>query len=444
MGRSPWIKHGFLNTLEHGITRGADALVALVLLWTLSPEVFAKLASSQALVAPLILFFIAPETVLYRDYLPWKKQGPSVVAVRLSALRRFAWGKLQFSFVLALVLSALSRHELLDRFWALIWAFALILGPQLSGPDREYLRMDLKLEALNALSLYQKLSMLLGTIIVVFLAPGRVDFLAGVALASIISTSGFASSKVKKLLRSEGATAESLQGKGGIGVLAVLKEALLDFSGWQHCNGVILGWIQTMDLFFLTVLALPGRETGLYAAVLKVANFSVLLPLALGNAFSVWVARRSIEEGRHQEARQLTQVTIALILAVGVQGWVIYWISPSLFEFLSHGRWNAPELALMHTWLPWILTGAGIFSVALPLSQWLAVREKISRLFYQVYVPWGGVSLASYFVAVKWGLPGLSHVGGAFQSAAAANVLVSGVFIVLLGFQLLDREARPR
>jgi hypothetical protein len=433
--KTKWLKHGFWNTLEHGITRGSDALASLVLLWALSPETFAKLASSQALIAPVLFFFIAPETVLYRDYAIWRQEGVSVIAARLHALRRFAFGKGQFAIVLSALLAAFSAGAWGERFYALIWAFSLVLAPQLSGPDREFLRLDLQLKTLNALSLYQKLSMLGGTVIAALMFSGRLDILAGFAVFSALSTAAIASFQVKKQLRKEGASEAALRGREGPSALATLKEALTTFSGWQHVNWVIIGWVQTMDLFFLSLLRFPGKEVGLYAAVLKIANFSILLPTALANLFGIWVGRRAAEAGRQEEVRELKRLTLLLAAGVSIQAIILYAVFPFILKVLSHGRWNAEDISAMKGWFGWILTGAGLSGVLLLASLWLGVRTKLHRLFMQVYLPWVLVSLLVYFGMIR-----MQAFGSAFQGAAVANVIVS-IFYALFVWQYFRKVA---
>lgn len=432
MARSPWIKHGFLNTLEHAITRGADALVSLLLLWTLSPEIFAKLASSQALIAPLLLLFVSPETVLYRDFALWKKDGPSQIADKLRAFRFFAWGKLIFSVLIAILVSLFSWNNGLERFWSLLWAFALVMGPQLSGPDREYLRLDLRLTVLNAISLYSKVSLLLGTLGVTWFFHGKLELLALSAIFSTLSTALISSWQVKKILASEGSDLSVSGELGFAGLSKILREALVRFSGWQHVNGIWVGWIQTMDLFFLTVLGTPGRAIGLYAAALKVANFSLLLPVALGNFFSIWVGRQ--EQGESNEFQQIRKYSLILFFVILIQGFFVYWIAPQAFLFLSHQRWTQDELSQMWHWMGFILAGAGIYALTLLASGWLMVRTNIAHLFFRVYLPWGLASLGLYFGAVYFNL-----LSDPFHGAAIANVYVSTVFLVLVGVQLWRR-----
>jgi hypothetical protein len=127
LSKSAWFKYGFWNTLEHGLIRVSDALTSIVLLWALSAETFSMLALAQAFVAPLLLLFVSPETVLYRDFGRWEAQGADLLASRIRALRLFAWGKAQIALFLsvgiAFVLPGTNGYWI--RFSAVIWAFAL-------------------------------------------------------------------------------------------------------------------------------------------------------------------------------------------------------------------------------------------------------------------------------------------------------------------------------
>src|SRR5690349_7893352 len=75
MLRSPWLKHGFWNTLEHAITSAADAFTAMALVWVFTPETFSRISLAQAFVSASSLLFYSPETILTRDLIQWKKQG---------------------------------------------------------------------------------------------------------------------------------------------------------------------------------------------------------------------------------------------------------------------------------------------------------------------------------------------------------------------------------
>lgn len=420
--RSAWLKHSFWNVLEHGLTRVADAATSLVLLWVLSPEIFSKLALAQAVVAPLLLLFVAPEWVLYRDFAKWCEKGHSEAASRLYALRLFAWGKGQLALVLSAGIAALG-DDWRVRFFSMVWAFSLSLAPQISGPDREYMRLNLQLSELNANTLYQKASLLGGTVLVSLLFPGRVDALAVVAVFSTLTTALLARHAVLKGFRALGVSESAIRGREGPGVVTVLSESLLGFSLWQHLNGVVIGWVQTMDLFFLGVFRFPARELGLYAAVLKVANFAIAVPLALANTFGIWIGRRSAAEGVGQERAHLLRLSALLLLGVVTQGLILYFLAPWIFGKLSHGRWLVAEQTQMLSWMKWILTGSSLFAAAWPVAYWLIVRSDIRKLCTRFYLPWGAISVGIYVGMIHW---------KGFNGAAIANVFVSMVYLGLL------------
>lgn len=425
-----WLRHGFWNTLEHGVTRASDAMTTLVLLWALPAEIFARLALAQSWVAPTLLLFISPEQVLYRDFARWQSEGPASLAARLRALRLFAWGKGQLALPVAAALAlGLPGGSYAECFFALVWAFSLALGPQIAGADREYLRLDLRLKELNGLSLWQKLSLLGGTTAAAFALPGRMDALAGAALFSVLSAAVLARWRVRELLRAKGADSEALRGRRGPPILATLADSLGTFSIWSHLLGVIANWIQTLDLFFLGAfqgsLGLRARELGLYAATLKLANFSQALPMALSNLFSVRLGREMPEDriARRAEAGLVLRSTAGLGSVALVQGAAILALAPWATRVLSHGRWSEEEQTRMVGWLVWILGGAVLLTLTYIPTSWLVIRGRISAVFLRVSLPW---------LALALGIYGAAAATAGADGVARANVAVSLACVGLL------------
>src|SRR5690606_10594824 len=110
---------------------------------------------------------------------------------RIRAFRRFAWAK----GILALFLAAGVAYFVpspegtffgfFDRFSALVLAFSLPLLPQISGPDREYLRLSLDLRVLNAITLFQRAIYRLLLAVLVGLYPRS---LPAIAACGILTT----------------------------------------------------------------------------------------------------------------------------------------------------------------------------------------------------------------------------------------------------------------
>jgi len=421
---SSWFEHGFWNTLEHAITRVADAFSTLILLWALSPEVFSKLALAQAYVAPMLFFFLTPETVLYRDFGEWKASGTRILGANLKALRIFAWSKIGIAFVLTLFVAwffnIIDDHSTNvsggDRFFAVLWAFGLALSPQISGADREFLRLNLNLKTLNVISLYQKFSLLGGTIVVALGISGRLDLLALVSWFSAISVAVFARHKSMKVLANMRLDeTEERKFYDLPKISSVLISALKTFSLWTHLSGIVQNWVQNLDMFFIGVFDFPARLIGLYAAVIKISNFTLAFPMAFANLFSIWVGRGKIVDGvldvdrKKREKEELVRLTLGLALANIVLMTVVYLIAPWALKLLSHGRWSELELKTMHDWLFWALLACWAMSFGWLFSSWLVLRKGAVAVFFRVYVPWVVIALVlasvSAFIGSKtWSL----------------------------------------
>lgn len=384
----PWMRHGTLNTLEHAITRILDALSTLVLIWALSPELFSKLALAQAVAAPCLLFFIAPEAVFYRDFGRWKAEGSTAFQSRLRAFQNFALGKvfavIPLSFALAWVIPGESQGW--PRFFTLIWAFFLVLTPQFVGPDREFLRIQLRLKELNYLSLIQKSSLLGATALSAFLFPNRLEVLAFSVMAVSLGVIGIARWMSAQALLDD--TSSDAQNKGRpIPYRETLWHSIKSFSLSRHLCGIAQDWVLTLDIFFLGYFQLPARQVGLFATVIKLAKLSQALPTALSNLFAIWLGQRTtVSEG--QEKSQVFRYSLMLFGVCLVQAAVFYALGPWLIDLFSKGRWSAAEQSMMFEWLGWLLIGNCIFGSLHMLSSWLVVRVQVFPLFLSVYLPW--------------------------------------------------------
>jgi hypothetical protein len=418
-----WFKKTVLNLLEHGLTRGADALTSLILIAFLQPELFGRLAAAQAWVAPFLLFFLAPETVLYRDFSEWKKQPASQRAARLRVFREFAWLKLVLAGLVSAAMATLLPESAGlgpsagDRCASLSWAFLLVLIPQVAGPDREYLRLDLRLRELNLLTLVQKGVLLIGVIGVSVGFPGSVWHLVGVAGACLMVTAFLAARWNLQLMGGDRSrTRLSLAERRGI-----IRDAVASFGLPQHGIGILVGWTQTMDLFILSSVGTDPRVLGLYGAVLKLGNFASAIPVALANGFSIRIAQgvESIE-GRWLNRRSALLVASTLGLGLALWG-----VSPWLLGLLSRGRWTLQEIAQMREWLGWILAGVSLYAGTLLWTSWLSVRSSVTRLLLEVFLPWAGLSVLTYSACFRL---------GGIRAVAQGNVLVGACLFGLLQF----------
>ncbi len=420
-----WWKKGILNTVEHAVTRGADALVTILLIRALDAATFSRVALAQAWLAPVLLIFISPETILYRDYSEWKVQGRLFLQLRLSAFRRFALLKWGMATLIALGVAALSKAPSFEeKYWifcAWLWAAWLPLVPQILGPDREFLRMSLRLRALNVLTLIQKLSLLGGVVAVLAIFPSDL-VLPGIGTVLWFSVSvswvlGWwtARGELKKLeeLPQTRDILPTLRGWRAV------YDSLRGFSFWSHLSGVVQNWVQTMDLFFLGIFhASSVAQLALYAVALKLSNLLLALPLALANIFGVWVG--STQTAQRDRVKSLT---MRLYLACIAQMLVFWMFSSWIINWLSRGRWSAADQDQIFHWLVLISTATMMYASTFLMSSWITLRKNVRKLFFWVYVPWLVISMGVYAgAAKKW----------TFTEVAAANLVIAIVFIALL------------
>lgn len=422
-----FFKQGLLNTLEHGFSRGLDALATFTLLWFIPMEKFSLLAISQAYVAPALFLCVSPETVLYRDYGKWQKEGAANVIVRLRFLRRFAWTKFSVAMIAAVLLSSFipspqgTTFTYIERLMALCWAFSLALAPQIAGADREFLRLDLQLEKLNFLTILQRMIYLLLLAVAVIGFHSSIIAIGCSAVIATIIVAAVSRATVERQFRGT-----SLEEAKDLKFSEVIASSLRSFSLWAHIGGTITGLVQTLDLFFLGLFNFPAREIAIYSVVLKLANFALAVPVALTNLFQVHLGRRVGGAGLNSEVRERNQLLRYSLLLGGVSflGALLLWIiAPAGLSVLSRGRWSAEEQIQMTSWLAKILPAAALFATLLLWMAWLNVRRSIQNLVFTVYIPWGIVSVIIYALSVWTGGP---------NSAARSNLFVMASLVPFL------------
>jgi|GEM_PF-6156688 len=438
-----WLRHGFWNTLDHAITRAADAATSVLLLWVLAPELFSLIALSQAWIAPMLIVFVCPEITLYREFPTWKAAGRAALRRRLGDIRLFGWSKLGLGLALSFALGIFTDLPVPTLIWAFVWA----LAPQVTGADREFLRLNLKFTELSFLSLYQKATLLGGTWWVVYSSTGSAQELggqfgwqlAGAAFFSLVTSAVLAQWRASLLISQVPFTEGSVPKRG-----ETLLASIRNFSTWYHIQGVLMVWILTMDLWALGLLGVPGRVTGLYAVGLKISNFAMALPMALTNLYSVWLGRRLVtsksDDGWARETAILRRVCLGIGITSLIQWGVLALLGRWILTILARGRWDAAEIDVVYGWMHWILAGGVILNISLPISQWVSLRLPIRQVLTQITVPWTMISLAIYLAAaIGWGASG---VATANPLVAATAVLLAIRFMRRFGLAVVKKDVR--
>lgn len=402
-----WVKKTILNVAEHSITRGADALSSLILIAALPSETFSQLVVAQAWVAPLLLLFLSPEVVIYRDYAKWKAEGDSALLARIRVFRNFALGKWAFAILISLLVTSVIPGRAAP-FWAFVWAFTLALTPQVLGPDRELLRLELKLKKLNVLNLFQKITLLLATIIASKAASGDLRLLALLTAASTALTWIFLVATQPRVEKTK------------VSALSVLRDSVASYTLFSHVNGVIFNGVQTLDLLFLNYFKFPPSVLGLYGAALKLANFTQAIPMALSHTVQLWMGRQTENMTELQKVKKLS---FGFFIGTGFQNLFLVFLSPWLISLLSHGRWTLEQQMMVRTWLTALLFGTWIFSSTFLWSGWLAIRTSTKQMLFQIYLPLLAASGVIYGLAAREFGP---------NGVAWANVVVYLIYAVFL------------
>lgn len=427
--KSAWLSNGIWNTAEHASSRILDAATTLIVLWSVPTEQFSHLALAQAWVAPALLLFIAPETILYRDFSKWEAEGRGVLLTRIRALRRFAWGKIFAAVLLSFGIASFSysgagpENTYLDRLFALLWAFSLPLAPQIAGPDRELLRIDLKLRELNFVTLFQRGLYLVFLLLAVRFYGSSMGALAIASATAVLLSAGVCRFLVERNFREIVPVHSSADS-----FTRIISRSLSGFSIWNHIAGIVIGWMQTMDLFFLGIFHFSPLDIGLYSTVLKLSNFTLAAPFAFSNLYSVHLGRvdpRQDLTQRRGEWRQMLRFTLGMVAFAVCQILIFRLASPWILSTLSRGRWTEYDLGRMLGWLNWLLPSCALFGSLLLWTAWLNVRTPIRALVLRAYVPWGVLALSVYALFIYRSGP---------DGAAYANGVVVALLVPLLAF----------
>ncbi|HAR43536.1 MAG TPA: hypothetical protein DCS07_13055, partial [Bdellovibrionales bacterium] len=208
--------------------------------------------------------------------------------------------------------------------------------------------------------------------------------------------------------------------------IATLRYSLTSFSLWSHVQGVLYGWVQTMDLFVLGLggllggaAVIPAATLGLYATVSKLTGFAFALPQALGNLFSLWLGRRTSDPS---ERKRVWNTSGGLFLIGVAQALVLTLLAPLILHFLSRGRFSPSDIAEMSHWFYFKIWSTTGWVAALVMMSWLFARGHIRAVLFQITLPWAAFSLLAFTLAARLGGP---------SATAQANVLSAGVLCAL-------------
>jgi hypothetical protein len=361
-------------------------------------------AVAQAWASLSLLFFLSPEAVFFRDYGHWVKEGPGALTARVRAVRWFSWLKVPVFLLLSAALAGFSGKGF-DFFCALVWAFSIVLGPQITGADREFLRVDLELRVLNIATFFQKTTLLGGTAFVAWWTGGNLPILALVAFSSLVLSMGLCWALARSALKRKG----ELHADAKFSSWGFIWHVLKDFTIWNNLCGNIWGWMIAADVLFLSWTGLSERSIGLYSSALKLANLSFALPTALQSVFMIWIGRKAAEKHHAKSIfpPELNRIWPFYALVVVAQAALLAIGAPYVLLYISKQKWSAEELVTVQHCFYWAMGAAVLVSFGSLHQYWFILRTSTRRFFWTAMLPWGisGAALMT-ILCFSRGIPG--------------------------------------
>lgn len=392
----------FFIIAEHASTRALDALTTLVLIRSLNVTSLGTFMVYQSWVAILLLFFPALENMLYREHGKHRLEG--TLARELAVFGKFNTIKIAAAALLVALCSVIPATQVPwpTRLAAVALAFALPLSQALYGIYRETLRFELKQGAVVAINALQRIAVMGAIFLMGGISGGDLLKIAPVALALYFGF-GFIWRQTTFKLLSHLPSVKMSFAQTLPRIRAALSQAVI----WIHVNGVILGAIQTLDVYFLAQARTPVAEIAIYSIALKAANFFQLISLPFMQAFGVYLGRSSGGERSAQvvnrERRLVWTATGLFVILAGVMVVAGFAFAKPILLFLAKGKFSPEALSRSIEYFRWMIAGVAALSISCAQGSYLSSRGDVKRLSFWVYLPWLGLATAGYALSARLG-----------------------------------------
>lgn len=400
-----------LYLVEHGFTRGLDALFSIFLIRQLPLNWLGALVTYQSWVAIILIFFPAFEVLYYRNYAQYLKQN--TLSQQIAVFIKINQLKLVSLILIALALSGLPLKDLPYslKLAALLLALALPFSQALYGVFRESLRFEQQQTKVVYITLAQKIG-LIASVAVLYWLQQPLIFI-GSAL-SILLLFYFV------WQRTAHKTIAAFQTLPPTALSSLYQKILYDFKDsvlWIHLVGASMAAVQSLDVYFLAKNSTINLEQlALYSLALKAANFFQIIPLAITQALGVWLGRNpknSQQEFKTVHQTFLVFLICALLVWLFAQGLALPFLS-----FLAHHRFNDQALTLAQNYFNAILVGVLLQTLAFAHGTFLTSRSSVQPLFMKVFLPWSLLSILIYAAAARQGL----------AATASSNIIVGALY----------------
>ncbi|MEQ3511928.1 hypothetical protein ABMY35_00960 [Pseudoalteromonas sp. BZB3] len=399
------------SAIESIFSRLFDLVSIWIVLNTLGVEDVALFGLATSALFFFNLFFITPETALFKYQKDWMKSGQ--ISSYLSAFYSFNIFKLLVHYIAgAIVLVFFDDSKWL--FFAIVFS-AITQKIQLAEISRIYFRMELKQKQVALFELASKCILLLLVSSLYFFPDIGYYFTIYLLWSAVVALSWVLA--VKEQI--------GFSITFDVEHISKLKFAFLGFSGWAHLTGVMTFCIYNSSVLFLEWFDTEVSELALFVVLNKVANLFFVIPMFFQSFVPVLLANSNSQSNK----RFKKLVLASSILSTG-----------QLIFFALFGRFIASvfgvseqdteqfyELGLFVTF------GIFVLNLNRPLSTFLLIKTNPKNLFLAVSLPSFCLAIFTYPLLINfYGLKG----------AAYSAVIVYSVMslLLLVGFILYRKK----
>ena len=287
------------SALESIVSRVFDLLILWVVFNALPTEDVALFGVSTSAIFIFNLFFLTPETSLFKFQKRWKMDG--VLYKYLSAFFSFSLIKILLHYLLIGCVYVL--YDSTNWFFYAVIYSAIVQQVQISEICRIYFRLELQQ---RKVAIYELIGKGLLLLLVSFL------FVQGSISKYYLIYYGWTCVMAVVWL-SELRKFESIRISFGSDTLIKIKDSMFGYSLWTHVVGVMTMFIYNSNVLFLEWLGRPLKDVALFTVVNKVANLFFVLPMFIQSFVPVVLANIKDEE----KSKLLKLLLINAIVSVG-------------------------------------------------------------------------------------------------------------------------------
>jgi O-antigen/teichoic acid export membrane protein len=366
------------SAIESIGSRIFDFATLWIVLNTLNTEDIAKFGVATSAIFFFNLFFLAPETALFRYYKEWK--GESKLNNYLSSYFKFSLLKLLVHYLGAFCVFLYfgADHWFL---YAVIFS-AITQQIQCAEISRIYLRLSLQQDTVAKFEIKSKLT--LCALCVFLFYQSSITLYFGIYFLWSFTVALLWLQKIKSSCT---LTNNSLHK-----VKKDVVHSLIGFSIWSHIAGVLTYFIYNSNLLFLNYYSSSVNEIALYTTVNKVANLFFVIPMFFQSFVPVVLASEEYASKKFNK--------LLLVCGFLSAGQFLFFV---LFGHFLGRTFGVDDANISSFYELGLILSFGILLLNLtrPLSTYLLITASAKRVMAFVFVPSSIFALILYNIATS-------------------------------------------